>query len=83
MQYHWPRVFTEPDFDYAKEEPEETRRALVACSDGLVGWGNCCAGEHPPAGFGKGMVKIGEAAGCSAEAKTLTKRAKALRRRLH
>lgn len=60
LQYCWPKVFTEPDFDYVKEEPNAERRQHLALADGLSGWGCCMAGETPPKSFGISMVKIGE-----------------------
>ena len=60
LQYCWAKVFTEPDFDYAKEDPDVGRRRCLALADGLSGWANCHAGADVPKGFGTGMVKIGE-----------------------
>jgi len=57
-RYEWPRVFTDPNFSYEAEYPDEGRRKFAAIADGLNGWANCYAGEKAPETFGDGMVKI-------------------------
>ena len=59
-KYLWPEVFTDVNFDYDKEYPEEKIRKATAIADGLTGWGNCMAGGDIPENFGKSMVKIGK-----------------------
>ena len=61
MRLMWPKVFTDPNFQYdmANKNVES-----IAVSDGLVGWANCHM-ETPPAHFGHGIAKCVAAAGLS------------------
>jgi len=58
----WPDVFTNPDFAYPDATP---RTQMLALAQGYLGWGLCMSGNHPPANFGEGMMKIGVLLDCS------------------
>ena len=62
MEVQWPEVFTNSHFVYGSDDSDK----LCAVADGLIGWGNCCAGNKPPEGFGKGMVEVSRRIGSSA-----------------
>lgn len=65
-EYIWPKVFTKPNYDYAKEFHNAKERRAVALANGLTGWGICMGGGKPPKLFGKAMVIIGQVLGITA-----------------
>jgi len=58
-KFIWPEVFTNEHFEY----PNDSNCFAMATADGLMGWGNCYAGEKPPSNFGKAMLKISKIVG--------------------
>lgn len=57
LEYVWPVVFTDPDFQY---KPNEITRAV---KDGLIGCGLLSLRLKEPEYFGHGLIKIGEITG--------------------
>ena len=66
--YHrviWPKIFDTKDLS--------DRCDAALCADGLMAWGNCCAGLGVHPNFGEVMVMIGERLGISATGENLAK----------
>ena len=59
MMISWPKVFTDPDFEY---DLADDATPALALADGLCGWA-CCVMAKPPEQFGHGMVKVGDIVG--------------------